>query len=68
MNNFFKRASRVVLVVAGTVVTAPAFAAVDITAAIAELGEAQKAVGLIGIAALSIAVGIKVFKWAQKAL
>ncbi|AMC34253.1 major capsid protein [Janthinobacterium sp. B9-8] len=68
MTKFLKRGYRVAVVVAGTLIAAPAFAAVDVSAVLAEMGEAQKAIALIGTAALSIYVGIKVYKWAKNAL
>jgi hypothetical protein len=45
-----------------------AMAAVDVTAATTELGEVKTAVLAIGVVVLSIAVGIKLYKWLKSAL
>lgn len=45
-----------------------AFAAVDVTATIAEIGTAAVAVLAIGVAVITVKVGIKLYKWASAAL
>ncbi|MDW5418875.1 major capsid protein [Iodobacter sp. CM08] len=49
-------------------VTSPVFAAVDTTGIISELGDAGKAVAVVGGAVLSVIIGIKVFKFIQRAM
>ena len=50
------------------VFVAPAFAAVDVSATITELGTVTTAVISVGVAVLSIALGIKLYKWVKSAL
>lgn len=51
-----------------SVVTAPAFAAIDTAAVTTATTEAGAAVAVVGGAVLVVAVGIKVWKWMQRAL
>jgi Inovirus Coat protein B len=50
------------------VASSAAMAAVDVTATTTELGEVKTAVLAIGVVVLSIAVGIKLYKWLKSAL
>jgi transcription elongation factor len=43
-------------------------AGVDVTATVTELGTVKTAVLAIGVAVLSIAIGIKLYKWVKAAL
>jgi hypothetical protein len=63
-NNYAKSAVAGVLAVA----SAAANAAADITATTAELTDAKTAVLAVGVAVLSIVVGIMLYKWIKRAL
>ncbi|MCX7206984.1 MAG: major capsid protein [Proteobacteria bacterium] len=65
MIKFLKKAA---LAFSVAVVTSPAFAVVDTSAVTGELAEAGKAVAIVGGAVLSVYIGIKVFKFIQKAM
>lgn len=70
MSNF-KRALRYgAVVVTSVVIASPAMAAggVDLTAVTAALGETGTAIATIGAAVLVVAVGLKGWKWLQRAL
>lgn len=57
------------LAVAGAMVaTGVANAAIDVTTVTTDLGDVKTAVIAIGVAVLSIAVGIKLYKWIKSAL
>lgn len=57
------------LVGAGLMSVATAsFAAVDVTAVVAEVTAAHVPVALVGAAVLTLMVGIKVYRWVNKAL
>ncbi|TFY99003.1 major capsid protein [Ramlibacter humi] len=45
-----------------------AMAAIDTTATVGELNDVKTAVSAVGIAVLSIAVGIMLYKWVKRAL
>lgn len=47
---------------------APAFAAVDVTAVVTEVGGSLAPIGLIGSAVLLVFVGIKTYKWIRRAM
>lgn len=42
--------------------------AVDVTASVTELGTVKTAVIAVGVAVLSIVIGIKLYKWVTRAL
>jgi hypothetical protein len=44
------------------------YAALDVAATVALIGEAAAAVLLIGVAVIAVKVGVKVYKWAAAAL
>jgi hypothetical protein len=46
----------------------PAFAAVDVSASVTEIGDAKAAVLLIGASVFALAVGVKLYKWLRAAL
>lgn len=54
----------------GLVLASPAlsFAAVDVTAVVAEISGAAAPIALIGSAVLIVLVGIKVYKWVRRAM
>lgn len=45
-----------------------AFAAVDVTAVVTEIGTAAAPIAAIGGAVLVVMVGIKVYKWVRRAM
>jgi hypothetical protein len=51
-----------------TVLSVPAFAAVDVTGTVTEIGLAAVAVVAIGAAVILVKVGARVYKWAAAAL
>lgn len=65
IGSFVKKA---VLGLSVAVVTSPVFAAVDTSVVLSELGEAGKAVAIVGGAVLSVIIGIKVYKFIQRAM
>ena len=67
MSNF-KRALRYGAVVVTSVAATSAHAAIDLTAVTASLGETGTAIAVIGAAVLVVAVGLKGWKWLQRAL
>jgi hypothetical protein len=66
LKQFFVRALFAVLAFAGLVQTASA--AVDVTATVTEITGALTPIGLIGVAVLSVIVGIKIYKWVRRAM
>lgn len=54
------------LLLAGFIETASA--AVDVTATVTEITGALTPIGLIGVAVLSVIVGIKIYKWVRRAM
>lgn len=48
--------------------SAAAQAAVDVSAATAEIGDVKTAALAVGLAVFSVAVGIKLYKWLRSAL
>lgn len=64
MNKVFNK------VVALVVLASPGltYAAVDVTSTVAEIGTAAVAVLAIGVAVITVKVGIKLYKWASAAL
>jgi hypothetical protein len=65
-----KFTNKVRLVVVGGALTAAGFAnaAIDTSGVTAAMTDAGAAVAVVGAAALIVAVGVKVFKWIQRAL
>lgn len=54
--------------VASMVAAPAAFAAVDVSAVVTEIGDAAAPIASIGAAVLLVMVGIKVFKWVRRAM
>ncbi|HSI23791.1 MAG TPA: major capsid protein [Methylophilaceae bacterium] len=66
LKKMFARTLFAVLSVFGFIQTASA--AVDVTATVAEITGALTPIGLIGVAVLSVIVGIKIYKWVRRAM
>jgi uncharacterized membrane protein len=65
----FARAKTVaVLAIAGAAVSSAMAAGVDVTTTTTDLADVKTAVLAIGVAVLSIVVGIKLYKWVKQAL
>ncbi|MES2092118.1 MAG: major capsid protein [Pseudomonadota bacterium] len=64
MNQYIKRGLAVALVSGFSM----AQAAVDVTAATAEITDSKTAVLAIGLAVFGVAVGVKLYKWLKNAL
>lgn len=63
-----RNAQKVVLAVGMASAAMSSYAALDVAATVALIGEAAAAVLLIGVAVISVKVGVKVYKWASAAL
>lgn len=59
---------RLAVVAGAALVTSPAFAVVDVSEVVTEIKGAAAPIALIGGAVLVVMVGIKVYKWVQKAM
>lgn len=59
---------RIVSWLAMATASIPAFAAVDVTAVVAEINAAVAPIGLVGAAVLVVFVTAAVYKWVRKAL
>jgi len=66
LKQIFVRLLFAVLSVLGFIETASA--AVDVTATVTEITGALTPIGLIGVAVLSVIVGIKIYKWVRRAM
>jgi len=62
------RAAKASVAAVIAVASAAASAAVDVSATTTELGEVKTAVLAVGVAVLSIVVGIMLYKWIKRAL
>ena len=62
------KAAKVAVGVVAVVVASASNAAVDVSSTVAALADTKTAVLAIGVAVISIVVGIKLYKWITRAL